>query len=141
VRGTIHNHTQNSWTSQLSLHSELDGIKLLVHVISLDLEISVPSYNLVDSQEDIIAISISASTHSRSRSYILHNMSNVASSSRLDGRQPLDFRPLHASINHLDRADGSGKFGFGKCVARMISVGTPLARAVPTLYDHPHRPP
>lgn len=40
-------------------------------------------------------------------------MSGIASSSRLDRRAAIELRPLQLSLGQLDRADGSGRFGFG----------------------------
>jgi len=44
-------------------------------------------------------------------------MSNHASTSRLAGRAHSEMRPLHLSIGHLDRVDGSAKFGFGMSIS------------------------
>ncbi|ODN75237.1 hypothetical protein L202_06429 [Cryptococcus amylolentus CBS 6039] len=37
----------------------------------------------------------------------------MSRSTRPDGRSPSQLRPVHISINELDRADGSGRFAFG----------------------------
>lgn len=47
-------------------------------------------------------------------------MSGIASSSRLDKRAAVELRPLQLSLGQLDRADGSGRFGFGASMVRRI---------------------
>ncbi|WVW78859.1 hypothetical protein I302_100822 [Kwoniella bestiolae CBS 10118] len=44
---------------------------------------------------------------------------------RLDGRKPHEIRPLTIEIGELDRADGSGRFGFGSTSA-LASCSGPL---------------
>ncbi|OCF42081.1 hypothetical protein I317_04052 [Kwoniella heveanensis CBS 569] len=46
-------------------------------------------------------------------------------SRRSDGRRPSELRPLTVSIGELDRADGSGRFGFGSTAA-LASCNGPI---------------
>ncbi|WVF70190.1 hypothetical protein IAT40_004978 [Kwoniella sp. CBS 6097] len=46
-------------------------------------------------------------------------------SRRSDGRQPSELRPLTVSIGELDRADGSGRYGFGSTAA-LASCNGPI---------------
>ncbi|WVQ97707.1 hypothetical protein IAU59_004821 [Kwoniella sp. CBS 9459] len=46
-------------------------------------------------------------------------------SRRSDGRQPSELRPLTVSTGELDRADGSGRFGFGSTAA-LASCNGPI---------------
>ncbi|WRT65147.1 uncharacterized protein IL334_002089 [Kwoniella shivajii] len=52
-------------------------------------------------------------------------MSNAGPSRRYDGRRSDEMRPLVISIGELDRADGSGRFGFGSTAA-LASCSGPL---------------
>ncbi|WWC87281.1 uncharacterized protein L201_002169 [Kwoniella dendrophila CBS 6074] len=52
-------------------------------------------------------------------------MSNAGPSRRYDGRKPHEMRPLQIEIGELDRADGSGRFGFGSTAA-LASCSGPL---------------
>ena len=44
----------------------------------------------------------------------------MSSSSRLDGRDVLELRPLSTTLGYLDRSDGSARFGFGESPQRRI---------------------
>ncbi|WWC67556.1 uncharacterized protein I206_101465 [Kwoniella pini CBS 10737] len=52
-------------------------------------------------------------------------MSNAGPSRRYDGRRYDQYRPLQIEIGELDRADGSGRFGFGSTAA-LASCSGPL---------------